>query len=144
LTGSAFDLGLVGLVQFLPAVLLLLLAGHVADRHDRRRIASLCQSVEALVVLLLAAGSVMGWITEYAILALVFVIGGVRAFETPSLRQCYRRWFRRACCPRQWHRALQRCRRPSSLVRPSGGSCTSPGRRGPTAPAQRCSSQLRC
>ena len=86
LTGSAFDLGLVGLVQFLPAVLLLLLAGHVADRHDRRRIASLCQSVEALVVLLLAAGSVMGWITQYAILALVFVIGGVRAFETPSLQ----------------------------------------------------------
>jgi MFS family permease len=57
LTGSAFDLGLVGLVQFLPAVLLLLLAGHVADRHDRRRIASLCQSVEALVVLLLAAAA---------------------------------------------------------------------------------------
>ena len=42
LTGSAFDLGLIGLVQFLPAVVLLLLAGHVADRYDRRRIARIC------------------------------------------------------------------------------------------------------
>jgi len=86
LTRSAFDLGLVGLVQFLPAVVLLLLAGHVADRYDRRRIARICQSIEALVAVLLAAGSAMGWITEYAILALVFAVGGVRAFETPSLQ----------------------------------------------------------
>ena len=86
LTGSAFDLGLIGLVQFLPAVMLLLLAGHVADRYDRRRIAGACQGMEALVALLLAAGSAMGWITEHAIFALVFVVGGVRAFETPSLQ----------------------------------------------------------
>ncbi len=86
LTGSAFDLGLIGLVQFLPAVVLLLLAGHVADRYDRRRIARICQAVEALVALLLATGSVMGWITEHAIFALVFVVGAVRAFETPTLQ----------------------------------------------------------
>ena len=86
LTRSAFDLGLIGLVQFLPAVVLLLLAGHVADRYDRRRIARACQSIEALVAMLLAAGSAMGWITEYAIFALVFAVGGVRAFETPSLQ----------------------------------------------------------
>jgi len=86
LTGRALDLGLIGLVQFLPAVMLLLWAGHVADRHDRRRIARICQAAEALVALALAAGSAMGWITEYAIFALVFVVGGVRAFETPSLQ----------------------------------------------------------
>jgi hypothetical protein len=86
LTGRALDLGLIGLVQFLPAVMLLLWAGHVADRHDRRRIARICQSAEALVALALAAGSAMGWISEYAIFALVFVVGGVRAFETPSLQ----------------------------------------------------------
>ena len=86
LTGRALDLGLIGLVQFLPAVMLLLWAGHVADRHDRRRIARICQSAEALVALVLAAGSAMGWISEYAIFALVFVVGGVRAFETPSLQ----------------------------------------------------------
>jgi MFS family permease len=86
LTRSAFDLGLIGLVQFLPAVVLLLLAGHVADRYDRRRIARTCQSFEALVAVVLAAGSAMGWITEYAIFALVFAVGGARAFETPSLQ----------------------------------------------------------
>ena len=86
LTGRALDLGLIGLVQFLPAVVLLLWAGHVADRHDRRRVARICQTAEALVALVLAAGSAMGWITEYAIFALVFVVGGVRAFETPSLQ----------------------------------------------------------
>jgi len=86
LTGRALDLGLIGLVQFLPAVMLLLWAGHVADRHDRRRIARICQAAEALVALALATGSAMGWITEYAIFALVFVVGGVRAFETPSLQ----------------------------------------------------------
>src|SRR5260221_5349815 len=42
LTSSAFDLGLIGLVQFLPAVLLLLLAGHVARRYERPRIARHC------------------------------------------------------------------------------------------------------
>ncbi|HQR10445.1 MAG TPA: MFS transporter [Casimicrobiaceae bacterium] len=86
LTGSAFDLGLVGLVQFLPALLLLLLAGHVADRYDRRRIAGACQGIEAALALLLAAGSARGWITEHAIFALVFALGAVRAFETPSLQ----------------------------------------------------------
>ena len=36
LTGSAFDLGLVGLAQFLPMILLTLLVGQAADRYDRR------------------------------------------------------------------------------------------------------------
>ena len=38
LTNSAFDLGLVGLIQFVPAVILTLLIGHAADRYDRRLI----------------------------------------------------------------------------------------------------------
>jgi MFS family permease len=37
LTGSALDLGLVGLAQFLPSFLLVLPAGHIADHFDRRR-----------------------------------------------------------------------------------------------------------
>ena len=47
LTGSALDLGLVGLAQFLPSVALLLVVGHVADRYDRRRVLSWCQRTEA-------------------------------------------------------------------------------------------------
>src|SRR5438552_440848 len=45
LTRSPLDLGLVGLTQFVPAALLVLVAGHVADRYDRRMIARSCQMV---------------------------------------------------------------------------------------------------
>jgi MFS family permease len=38
ITGRAFDLGLIGLVQFVPSLLLALPAGHAADQLDRRRI----------------------------------------------------------------------------------------------------------
>src|SRR5688500_4637890 len=38
LTNSAFDLGLVGLIQFIPSAILTLLVGHATDRYDRRRI----------------------------------------------------------------------------------------------------------
>jgi len=47
LTGSALDLGLVGLAQFVPMVLLTLIVGQVADRYDRRLIAAVCQFTEA-------------------------------------------------------------------------------------------------
>src|SRR6185436_19304068 len=43
LTDNPFDLGLVGLTQFIPAALFVLVAGHIADRYDRRRIVSICQ-----------------------------------------------------------------------------------------------------
>jgi MFS family permease len=43
MTGSAFDLGLLGLAQFLPILLLTLFVGHVADRYDHRFILMLCQ-----------------------------------------------------------------------------------------------------
>jgi MFS family permease len=54
ITGSAFDLGLVGLILFIPAVVLTLLIGHAADRYDRRLIVQLSQSVYALAAALVA------------------------------------------------------------------------------------------
>src|SRR5580700_9052413 len=47
LTDSTFALGMVGLVQFLPMLLLTLVVGHVADRFNRKTIISICQIVEA-------------------------------------------------------------------------------------------------
>src|SRR5215218_5720922 len=47
LTGSALDLGLVGLVQFLPATVLILIAGQLADRYDRRMILQICRGSKA-------------------------------------------------------------------------------------------------
>ena len=84
LTGSVLDLGLVGLAQFLPSVALVLVVGHVADRHDRRRILAWCQRTEAAAAATLALLSITGTITEQAIFALVAVIGAARAFEMPT------------------------------------------------------------
>jgi MFS family permease len=84
LTGSALALGLVGLAQFLPSVALMLLVGHVADRHDRRRILVWCQRVEATAAIALTILSTTGTITVHAIFALVVVIGAARAFEMPT------------------------------------------------------------
>src|ERR1700760_323030 len=46
LTHSTFALGMVGLAQFLPLLLLTLITGHVADRIDRRRILAICRTIE--------------------------------------------------------------------------------------------------
>jgi MFS family permease len=85
LTGSALDLGLVGLVQFIPSFFLVLVAGHVADHFDRRRVLQLCMVAEAIAALGLCIGSVFGWITDHAIFALVFVVGAARAFQMPTM-----------------------------------------------------------
>ncbi|MDA3913470.1 MFS transporter [Oleiagrimonas sp.] len=84
LTGSAFDLGLVGLVQFVPSLLMALPAGHVADQFDRRRIVVVCQILEWLAITALATGSWMHWLDEKTILCLLFLIGLARAFEFPT------------------------------------------------------------
>jgi MFS family permease len=84
LTRNAFDLGLVGLVQFVPSLLLALPAGHAADQFDRRRIVVSCQLVEWVAIVLLAVGSLLGWLDEVTILALVFAISVARACESPS------------------------------------------------------------
>jgi MFS family permease len=84
LTGNAFDLGLVGLVQFLPAMVLILIAGDLADRYDRRFILQCCQGVQALAAATLMVGSLGGWMTKEFILAAVFLIGAGRAFEGPT------------------------------------------------------------
>ena len=85
LTGSALDLGLVGLAQFIPSFLLVLAAGHVADRFDRRRVLQACVVVEALATGGLALGSLQGWINELWIFALIFVVGAARAFQMPAM-----------------------------------------------------------
>jgi len=86
LTGSVFNLGLVGLVEFLPQFLLTLVVGQVADHFDRRRIASICQFLQCLALLLLMSGSLGHWFDLPGIFGCVFLIGASRAFETPSLQ----------------------------------------------------------
>ena len=85
ITASAFDLGLIGLAQFLPVMLLTLVVGHVADRYDRRRIAAICQVIEFATSLMLTLGVARGWLTMNGIFALVTVLGAARAFESPTI-----------------------------------------------------------
>jgi MFS family permease len=85
LTGSAFNLGMVGLVQFLPMVVLTLAAGHVADRYDRRKIVRTCQLIMGLAVTALAAGSYTGRLHVAGIFVVVAVIGASRSFEHPTM-----------------------------------------------------------
>ncbi len=84
LTHSAFDLGMVGLVQFVPTALLTFVAGHAADRYDRRRVVQLCQFAEALAAAFLAWGSFGGWLNVAEIFAAVAVLGAATAFESPA------------------------------------------------------------
>lgn len=84
MTNSPFDLGLVGLAQFLPLVSLMLVAGHVADRYDRKMVVRISQIVDGIAMAVLAAGTAGGWLTRDLILAAVFVFGAARAFQQPT------------------------------------------------------------
>ena len=92
LTGSAWDLGLVGLYQFVPALLLTLIAGHLADRLHRGRIIACCYAVQSLVALVLilatqgwgGASPWSPWISRGLLLGLSVLLGVARAFQMPA------------------------------------------------------------
>src|SRR5437899_9751368 len=86
ITRRPLDLGLVGLAQFLPGILLFLVAGHVADVFDRRRVLILCEAGFAfcfLFLVLLAGFRVQTVLPIYVVSVL---IGVVRSFNGPASR----------------------------------------------------------
>ena len=86
LTGSPFYLGLIGLVQFIPALGLFPLTGHVADRYDRRSVVFIGEIVEAMAVGVLALANGTGRLSSDLLLAMACIVGTGRAFEQPSLQ----------------------------------------------------------
>ena len=84
ITNSAFDLGLVGLIQFVPAVVLTLLIGHAADRYDRRLIIRASQSVQALAALIVTAALIAHSLDRYLLFGVVFLLACARSFEVPT------------------------------------------------------------
>jgi MFS family permease len=84
ITDSAFDLGLVGLIQFVPAVVLTLLIGHTADRYDRRLIVRGAQCIHALAAIMITVALLAGAMTRELLFGAVFLIGCARAFELPT------------------------------------------------------------
>ncbi len=86
ITKRPLDLGLVGLAQFLPGILLFLVSGHVADRHDRRRLVVLCYALFAGCSALLLFAAIEHTHSVYPIYAVLILIGVVRAFNGPVSR----------------------------------------------------------
>ena len=84
LTKSPLALGVVGLVRVIPIIAFSLLGGVVADRHDRRRVMFLAQSVMAAAALALAALTFFGRETLWAIYALTAVTAAATAFDNPA------------------------------------------------------------
>ncbi len=84
ITRDPLDLGLIGLSQFIPFILLILPAGQSADHYDRRRILMMCYAVEALCALLLLSFTIIEVEIAWPVLAAMLLLGGARAFSMPS------------------------------------------------------------
>ena len=79
-------LGFVGLAQFLPSILLFLVAGHAADRYDRRKLIVLCYCGSAVCSAALLLLTLRGYRSAYPIYAVLFFVGVARAFSAPATR----------------------------------------------------------
>src|ERR1044072_7306262 len=86
LTGDPFDLGLIGLIQFVPAMLLFLVVGQVTDRTDRRLLLIGCQLIEAVAAGTLLTAVLTGTMSRELILATSFILGIARAFEVTVMQ----------------------------------------------------------
>src|SRR5215475_4525178 len=84
LTSSAWDLGLIGLLQFLPSIVLVLIAGHVVDRHQRAHVLALCLACQAAIAALLCGFSIYGAMRREALLLFSVALGVLRAFQMPA------------------------------------------------------------
>ena len=84
LTRDPFDLGLVGIVQFLPSLLLVLVTGVAADRFGRRLVMWLATLLETLCALALLALSLHGASGPLPIFIVLGVFGFARAFFGPA------------------------------------------------------------
>src|SRR5437588_8888994 len=86
ITKRPLDLGLIGLAQFLPGIVLFLPAGHAADRFDRRSLLTICYAGFALASGLLLATAWYNGRSVHAIYAIVVFLGIVRTFNWPVSR----------------------------------------------------------
>lgn len=84
LTGSPLYLGLAGLTQFLPTAIFVFVAGHIADRHDRRRVMHICQLAQCMTAGFLAVCNLTGWLTVPIIFLGLLAMGTAAAFENPA------------------------------------------------------------
>jgi MFS family permease len=135
LTGQALDLGLIGLIQFIPALLLALPAGHLVDRHSRRTILRSALALEAAAAGLAALGSATGLMGVGGLFLAAALLGVARAFEWPAASSLLPGLVPRASYPRAvaWTSSV---RQVATIIGPAlgGGLYTL----GPTAAFATC------
>ncbi|MGE6741469.1 MFS transporter [Allorhizobium pseudoryzae] len=85
-TGNALYLGLIGLFQFLPSLLLILVTGTVADRYNRRVIVAICLMIGCLCTAALFVLTVSGSFSPWPVFAILIVFGIERAFMGPAVQ----------------------------------------------------------
>lgn len=85
-TGNALYLGLIGLFQFLPSLLLILVTGSVADRYNRRAIVAICLAVGGLCTAALLGLTLTGSFSPWPVFAILVVFGIERAFMGPAVQ----------------------------------------------------------
>jgi MFS family permease len=83
-TGSTLDLGLIGLAQFLPFAMLILIAGHFADQWNRRWIVLGCFTIELMCGVLLLVFARQGLTSVFPVFAVMALYGVARAFMMPA------------------------------------------------------------
>lgn len=86
ITGSALDIGWLGLAEFVPAALLVLVTGTVADRFNRRIVSMITQAGEMMCSVLLAIYAFTNPTSTVPIFAIVFLFGVFRGFLAPAMR----------------------------------------------------------
>lgn len=84
LTNSAWDLGLVGLFQFLPVLLFTLPAGHVADRYPRGRVVACTQLLQFAAAALLLVASATHRLSSELLFGVSVLLGTARTFQMPA------------------------------------------------------------
>ena len=84
ITHRAIDLGYTGLILFLPGIVFMMLAGHTADRYDRRRVILVCYTLQCLCTTTLLILAWQGTQNVMALYAVLFFIGSGRAFSGPA------------------------------------------------------------
>jgi MFS family permease len=89
ITRNPLDLGFIGLSQFLPALLLVLVTGAVADRYRRRTIMAVCLTIEALCALALLAFTLAGSRQVWLVFLIIAGLGVARAFLNPAQQSLF-------------------------------------------------------
>ena len=84
MTHNLFDLGMIGLAQFAPFLLLILIAGHAADRYNRRNLIAGALAAQLLCGLSLLAFTYAGLSTVWPVFAVLVLFGSARAFMGPA------------------------------------------------------------